>query len=165
MRPSMLKQLSEALPFPVYVFREGTGRSFVDRVENADDKLTRQRYFLTARQQCTCLGYMKFQKPCKHLQMLTGDDAWVKTGVPASVALDEAARLVELLAKAFGKELVQPIGLSAENLPELVKLVSVQVQAADLKDMQMVVSRKKFPDLGDLGLVVSVEKNKPISEN
>lgn len=154
----MLEAMGEALEYPVYVARDGNGRDVMDRVSNEGGRLTRKRYFITARQQCTCIGFMKFGK-CKHLKMLTGDDSWVKRGVPASIAIEETIKLIGLLAQAFGKDNVQPIGLLDENeIPEIVKVVVITVKADDLKDLGLVACLKKFGSIGDLGVMIRVEK-------
>jgi hypothetical protein len=163
MRLATLQEMGEVFSSPFYVFlKSGGGNHTVDKITIDGKKTTRERYIITAGQQCTCLSFLKVQK-CKHLEMLNPDspeDSWVKHGCNGTYAIEEVARIIKLLSKYY-----KPDQICAHDQQEdpgvNIRVVNI-ITKVPIKGLEMVVGVKKFEAEHDLGIrliVVPPESN------
>lgn len=129
-----LENMLKVLTPPIYVLgTNGTDETVDKLTPMADGKgLARERYLITARQQCTCVGFMKTNQ-CKHLKMLKGE--YEGKGVIKEAVIEVLCRL---------KPLLDPTGpdplFFVEEMPDTI--TSVKIKATTVRGKQMVVVSK-----------------------
>ena len=150
----IVREIQEAFEgAPVYLFVDDTTQTFVDRLKLNDlGRWERKRYFVTGGKQCTCLGYMKFEK-CKHLAMLNG--TFEGKGVGAATACAEVRRLIELLGDHFPADAGEWLP-DIESLPAVVTAVTLKISRAK-EGVERVVSLRKIGK-GTLAVVFKIGK-------
>jgi len=147
MKTEDLNELREAFDFPIYAITENATGHFVDVLAEKDEAMTRNRYFVTAGTQCTCLGFLK-AGDCRHLKMLRGDYSWASDGkgAVAAYAVDEAERLAETVGRKHYPEFAGGWVPALEAVPDVVLGIELRVGSRGPGGVERFVSVKKFAD-------------------
>lgn len=153
MRVAMLEDMKSVFDFPVYVFTQVGETIYADKITVEEKKTVRDRYILTAGQQCTCLGFLKF-KHCKHLKMWKNESLDC-AGVPSSKAVWIAREVVQ---KLKDKGIVSDCPLiDGDSLPEIITGIVITVEKFE-KGLKKIACVKKT-EVGDMELVVEVKNS------
>ena len=170
MKTEELAELEEAFDFPIYALTKNPTGYFVDVLSQKEGALNRNRYFVTAGTQCTCLGFMK-GGDCRHLKMLRGDYSWSGDGAVAAYAVDEATRLAETVGVKHYPEFVGGWVPAIDAVPDIVIGIELRVGSCGPGGIERFVSVKTFADgqtmaialifgdSGSLGAAKTLEKS------
>jgi hypothetical protein len=140
-------QLVELLDSPLYVIgKAAIGQpAYCDKMQPGKP---RKRYVLSLGRQCTCLGFMKFER-CRHLAMLHGGFNWVPgDGCPAEYAALESERLIEAV-----EALPSEARIDRETIPQIVKGITLGLPKLNASEILKIAGTRTFPDGNCLGII------------
>lgn len=144
MTANNFEKIAQVFQPPIYTFREAEVGIICDKFEDPEKfEFKRKRYIITNENQCTCLGFMKFND-CKHLQMLRGNFDWIKRGVSGTILKDVVSDLIKHLKDTLPESASQWENIElGESITE-VKGVELIIKDQTKKKANRIIGVKTF---------------------